>query len=125
MEVVLSLDGNVYTGTDFIFVVPKDTYTIPSDILDQTLLKEDGGYFYLKKTVECAEPTNICSYYTFKNTFVVNNNLYLKTQRNPLMVSAMYEEMAVSDSYVIMVTPFKTLNPPGTILTRSSDIANQ
>ena len=122
MSVSLSFDGNLHDETELVFMLPKDSYTLP-DNSPLTLLTEDSSYYYIVTEVECTDPAKICLDYQFSQTFTVTNKAFLKNQRNSLMFYAQYDDIYASETFSTLVSPFVPGEFPELAFTRSSNTA--
>lgn len=120
LAVSLFFSGNLRTGTSIIFMVPKDSFALPATTVAS---REDASYYYLQSNITCPSSTKICTRFTFNSTFAISNGLFLKNQRNSVILYAEYGSLPVSQSYNNLLQPFAPASIPQLVASRSSNDA--
>ncbi len=75
-------------------MIPKDSFVYPSPTTGFVLEREDSSYYYVTTAVNCT--TTGCQNYAQQAVLSVQNVMYIKKQRNNLIVYAVYDGLPVS-----------------------------
>lgn len=119
LSITFALLGNIGKGTKIMCLIPKDSYLFAvGGNSTATLEREDSSYYYVAVATVCGAVG--CQGYLQQFGLAVQNSYFVKKQKNNVIFYAVYDGLAVSESYVI-VTDSQIPQPvPSLTLARTS-----